>query len=423
MQAIVIVFLLFGAVPAYGYLDPGSGNAIISLLFFLFGAVAYGIKTVYYRLTGNKQTASTKRGTVHELVLFSEGKNYRSTFKPIVDALLQQGQRVYYVTCDIEDPILDIEHDLFDAKYLGEGSVAFARLHQIRCRLMVATTPNIGAPGFPLTRPKNAENLAHVCHAVSGLGNYHRFSLDHYDTILMPGEFMRDEVRKIETLRKLKEKSCVAVGLPYLDDLVAKARPRDGESGSRVVLVAPSWGTKNFLHACGTDFLHRIAKAGYEVIVRPHPHSWKVEAPYFDTLAKELAPYKNVTIDREVDGSVSLRRADVMISGKSAVRFDYAFLYKRPVVSVKLSFADDHEYEFSDLGAIWEDEAEAKIGPVVEPGADMERILDVLDEAFRFTATDLETIRELTVVNLGAAGPAVASWCGSYLRQLKTEQR
>ena len=55
----------------------------------------------------------------------------------------------------------------------------------------------------------------------------------------MVGDFMLPSIRKVEELRGLPPKECVSLGLPYLDELAAKARKKEGRSTPPVVLVAP----------------------------------------------------------------------------------------------------------------------------------------------------------------------------------------
>ena len=140
----------------------------------------------------------------------------------------------------------------------------------------------------------------------------------------------------MEELRGLPPKECVSLGLPYLDELAAKARKKEGRSTPPVVLVAPSWGNKGCLNICGPNFLLDLAKAGYDVILRPHPQSLKVETEMLDTIHEMLRDYPNVSFDTEMDATASMSRADVMISDKSCVRFDFAFLYEKPVIDAFL---------------------------------------------------------------------------------------
>ena len=64
----------------------------------------------------------------HERILmFSEGRSYYYTFKPVIDAFLRRGVPFSYITMDVEDPALTIENDLMNSCYIGTGSAAFAR--------------------------------------------------------------------------------------------------------------------------------------------------------------------------------------------------------------------------------------------------------------------------------------------------------
>jgi hypothetical protein len=351
----------------------------------------------------------------HEILLFSEGANYEATFRPLVDAFLARGRPIVYVTLDGADPILSMRHERLDARCVGKGMFAYARLGHVQARLMLATTPNIGAPGSPMARSKGVETLVHVCHAVSGLGNYHKHSLDFYDAVLSPGDFMLGEVRHLEQLRGLKPKACVTVGLPYLDFMAARAQRKPGRSDPPVVLVAPSWGVKNFLRYTGSGVVHDLARAGFDVILRPHPQSWMSQAEECEALARELAVHPNVVVDRAVDGSASLQRADVLVSARSAVRFDFAFLHEKPVVSVRIPFPADHPYEFAFLGRTWEDDAETHLGPVVDPGEAKAGIVDLVRQALDRRPERIAELRAQSVGHWGTSSERIVDWCVARL--------
>ena len=72
------------------------------------------------------------------------------------------------------------------------------------------------------------------------------------------------------------------------------------------------------------------------MILRPHPQSLKVETEMLDTIHEMLRDYPNVSFDTEMDATASMSRADVMISDKSCVRFDFAFLYEKPVITLDI---------------------------------------------------------------------------------------
>ena len=397
----LVLEALFPA-PSYAYLDPGTGNVLVYLAISLVGTVLYFVKNIVYAIMGRAKGS------------------YYYTFKPVIDAFLRRSVPFSYITMDVEDPALTIENDLMNSRYIGTGSAAFARAAGRRADIMLSTTPNIGTPGFPMPRPRRVTNLAHICHGVGDIAMYQKGSLDHYDAVLMVGDFMLPSIRKVEELRGLPPKECVSLGLPYLDELAAKAHKKEGRSTPPVVLVAPSWGNKGCLNICGPNFLLDLAKAGYDVILRPHPQSLKVETEMLDTIHEMLRDYPNVSFDTEMDATASMSRADVMISDKSCVRFDFAFLYEKPVITLDIPVRNPELYEVADLGVIWEDTVAARLGEVVSP-EDFNNIVPVVERALKTPSSAIAAFREESVACWGRSGEAIAQWTVDTLARMDAE--
>jgi hypothetical protein len=403
------LFLLLLPKTAHAYLDPGTGNILIYVGISLLGAILYSAKNLFWALLGK---SGKKTGTLgHEaLVIFSEGKNYWNTFKPVVEALIEMRQPFSYYSMDAGDPGLAIENELMRSRYIGEGSAAFARMGQVRAKAMLSTTPNIGSPGFPMPRPRRVERLIHMCHSVDAVSFYKKGSLDHYDAVLLVGDFMVHGIRHLEKLRGLKPKDLVPAGLPYLDDLASKMKNPLPPTDGKTVLVAPSWGTKGCLFVCGGRFVALLAEAGYNVILRPHPHSWKAEGELLERIKSELSAYKNVEWDREPDGSIAMERADILISDTSNIRMDYALLYERPVVTLKITLSDPETFELSDMDGAWMDKAETEIGLVVRP-EQIEHIAEIVGGVLsKKERRHLAAFREANVYNFGSSGKAIAEY-------------
>jgi hypothetical protein len=407
--AVAAVFLLLATpTPAHAYLDPGTGNILIYVAVSLCGALAFSLRSVFWRFFGKKDTA---KQTGHDAIaIFCEGRSYWNTFKPIVNALLEMGRPFTYYSMDIDDLALTIENDLMKSSYIGEGSAAFARMGQVRSKVMLATTPNIGTPGFPMPRPRHVETLVHVCHGVDDVGLYKKGSLDNYDSVCLVGDFMIHGIRYLEHKRWLKEKELVPAGIPYLDDLASKMKNPLPPTDGRTILVAPSWGTKGCLFVYGGGFIKNLATAGYDIILRPHPHSWKMERELLDKVAGELSGLDNVEWDREPDGGVAMERADMLISDTSNIRMDYALLYERPVITLKINLSDPETFEISDMDGAWMDTAEREIGAVVTEDQ-IAGIVAIAGDIFaNNTKKDLASFRNANVHNFGSSGKVIAEY-------------
>ncbi|GHS98397.1 CDP-glycerol glycerophosphotransferase [Synergistales bacterium] len=406
----IIVLLFFAPRAAYAYLDPGTGNILVYVAVSLFGAALYSLKGVFWTILGKTGGERSPNLDYNSIAIFSEGRNYWNTFKPVVGAFIAKNQAFSYYSMDIDDPGLTIENDLMQSKYIGDGSAAFARMSQVRTTALLATTPNIGTPGFPMPRPQHVKHLVHVCHGVDDVGLYKKGSLDHYDSVLLVGDFMVHGIRHLEKIHGLKPKELVLAGLPYLDDLASKMKNPLPPTDGKTILIAPSWGTKGCLFVYGGDFIKRLASAGYNIILRPHPHSWKSENKLLEKIRRLLQDFKNVKWDKEPDGSTAMEMASLLISDTSNIRMDYALLYERPVITLKITLSDRETFEVSDMDEAWMDKAELEIGSVVSADKIDNIAQIVADTLSQHKKRSLSAFREANVCNFGSSGEFIAEY-------------
>ncbi|SBV97103.1 conserved exported hypothetical protein [uncultured delta proteobacterium] len=420
-QGLTLAALLFGVsvvfpAPAWAYLDPGTGNILIYICISILTAVLYFAKTAWYGLRNKFSATPVQRAATRseELVLFSEGKIYWSTFRPIVAALLERGYPFRYLSMDIEDPGLAIESPHMNSRFIGTGSAAFARAAAVRASVMLQTTANIGTPGYPMPIPRHVTCLAHVLHGVGGISLYYKNAHDTCNVIFLMGHGDHESIRLLEKKRGLPERECVSAGVPCLDELARTVLPKNGMSDPPVILVAPSWGEKNCLTYCGTEFIHWLTEAGYNVIIRPHPFSQKAEQPFIAALQEEFGRDPHVRIDLDVSGGPSLAAADLLISDKSGVRFDFAFLYQRPVLTLDIPMRNREKFEISDLEYVWEDDVERRLGPVLTPetlrSMTREAFLESVAATLAMEGKDLAALRDATIANFGCSGAFIADW-------------
>ena len=407
---------------AYAYLDPGTGNILVYIVVSLIGALVFSLKGIFYKIMGRKDIASSKNGSTESksIVIFNEGKNYWNTFKPIVEALIEMKRPFSYYTMDIEDPglTIDYENDFMNKRYIGKGNIAYARMGKLSADVVLSTTPNIGTEGFPLPRSPKIKHLSHVFHAVSDMCFYHKGSLDHYDSVMLVGEFEIPILRKLENLRGLPPKELHPAGLPYVDVLASKV-PADVETDGKTILIAPSWGTKGCLKLYGHKFIQELAEAGYEIIIRPHPQSWKVETEMLDKIKNDLKKYPNVKWDQDPDGTKSLSRSDIMISDTSSVRFDYVLLYKKPVITLESPMPDPEAFEMSDLKESVLEKTIAEAGITLNHetiGEIVPAVKSILDKTN--SGRDLDGFRDKMIYNWGTSGKAIAQYLAGKAGEL-----
>ena len=416
--------LLLNPQAASAYLDPGAGNALVYIAVTLVSVAAYAAKELFYRLTGRKNGGKAEE-KYDAIAIFSEGKSYWTTFKPIVDALIARGQPFSYYTMDIEDPALTLRNPLMRRRYIGTGSAASARLNRVSCRVMFATTPNIGTPGYPISRPAKVAFLSHVFHGAEGIGSYKKGALDHYDSVCVTGDYVKPAIRYLEQKRGLPPKELVSLGLPYWDVMLKQARDclderqrSEKADGKKTLLLAPSWSEKGFLSCYDTGFIKSLARE-YDLILRPHPQSWKSETELLDSVRRDLADIPNITWDRDSDPAHSLAVSDLMISDFSGVRMDYAVIYRKPVVSLEVGAGDVSSFELADLPEQYAGSITDKVCVVVKK-EEIGNINAIVKAALESSSQDIDSFIRANIANLGTAGEHIADYLIEKSKVLST---
>ncbi len=385
---IIAVFFVYSA-PAYAYLDPSTGSALIYALIALVTSAFYTLKSIIYRIwptTENIGVAAPNCG--YPVIVLSEGAQYRDTYIGILDALCDKNIEYLYITLDLADPILADER--YSAKYIPLNYLVNYRLGKYRSTLFVSSTPNIGTAGYPISRPKHAKKMVHISHAIADFSYYAKGALDQYDTVLMPGEFALPSVRLVEAARGLKKKMCVSTGVPYIDVMCRErdALPNLACGSNKTVMVAPSWGAKCFVNYAGIGFVDELIRIGYKIIFRPHPQSARLGEKYLTALQKKFSGSTELVFDYSPSPVRSMAISSVLISDLSGIRLDYVVLFKRSVMTVLLEKEHISQikdaYEIDITGTAWEETINKEIGLTINcselntPGTLTER-LDCMD--------------------------------------------
>jgi hypothetical protein len=331
------------------YIDPGTGSMLFSIFFGAAATLYFLLRALIIKaklaVSGGKAAVSS---SAWPYIVYSEGSQYWALFKPVLDAFEKRGMPLLYLSSSGEDPFFSQSYRHIKGEFIGEGNRAFARLNLLSARVVLMTTPGLDV--YQLKRSKSVGHYAHILHAPSDAVMYRLFGIDYFDSILLTGDYQAKDIRALEKERGLPEKKLVTVGCPYLDEYAKKIEqiPRDG-GRPFTVLVSPSWGKSALLSKYGGRLLDPLVKAGWRIIVRPHPQSKKSEAAMLDKLALRYRDAANLEWDYERENIYSLAQADIMISDFSGVIFDYMFLFDKPVMYVKGGM-DLRPYDAGDLG-------------------------------------------------------------------------
>ena len=412
-------FLYLALLPetSYAYLDPGSGNALVYLIVSLAGAALYFLKSAYYRVvrgfSPKKSNGEDEKKELPLLAIFCEGPSYWPMFKPLVNELLKRKIPFQYYSQDVQDPGLTIDDPLMHSSFLGFGSVAYPRLSAVKAKLLIVTTPNIGTPGYPVPRPKDVEKLIYVQHGVGDATYLKKGALDHYDVDMEPGAWCEKATRELEKKRGLKPKEFYPMGVLYLDGMIRECQEKDSEEyrekRKNTVLVAPSWGVKSCLHVHGTDFIEDLLNAGFEVILRPHPQSFKFENEFITSV---LERYKDcISVDCTSDSVPSMLSAGVLVSDASGIRMDFALTQNRPVITLLVPKTDLTSFEADALGRCYDEEIAPKIGVVLQPG-EAKKLTDGVKNLMgdETKAKEIQKLFAGLVVNQGHCAKAIVDW-------------
>ena len=349
---------------------------------------------------------------------FSEGNSYYSTFKPLVDSFLKKQIKINYYTLDSNDKILKIKNKYLKSKYLGFKYLAYFRFALIECDYLISTTPNIGNLNYPLKKPKMVKNLVHVFHSVSDISIYREGSLDFYDSVILTGEFQKKSIREIEKVRNLNSKKLIPLGAPYLDYLIQK-KDNNNNNNRKTVLIGSSWGDKGCLKNYGFEFIRRLSEKKFNIIIRPHPYSMKIEKTFILNLKKQLEKINNIKWDESINPSKSMNESDILISDTSSLRFDFLLIHKKPVITLEIKKNDMLGYERKYLSKNWTDTSSFEIGPVIT-----KKTIDQIDEKIllllnNFDRSKIDNYISKTIYNFGTGSDSIAN----YFEKLKTNDK
>lgn len=402
------------------YIDPGTGSMLFTVFIGIISAAVYVARAVIIKVknsvgAGKKIQADKNKIPV---VIFSDHKRYFTTFGPICDELDKKGIRTVYMTMSPDDPALEQKYKNITAEFIGSGNDAFARMNLLNARIVLSTTPSLDV--FQWKRSKDVDWYVHVLHSAGDVTMYRIFGIDYYDAILTSGKFQEDEVRALEKMRNLPAKELYRAGIPYMDEMAKRAdayerKPHDVPT----VLLAPTWGEYGLLARYGEELIRSLADTGYNIVIRPHPQSFTADKDIIDSLMAKFPDSEKLSWNRDNDNFEVLADADIMISDFSAVNFDYAFVFNRPLIYSNTGFSKNLYDAWRFDEDPWNVATPRRIG--VELTKDnIPNLKQIIDDSIGSTKLDeaRREAKEETWCNIGSSSKIIADYLENKLGEL-----
>ena len=389
------------------YIDPGTGSMLFTVLIGLLSTLIFFGKKAIVKLSfilhgGHvKRTEEDKKKIPY--LIFSDHKRYWNVFESICKEFDKRGIDVAYWTMSEDDPALTANIPHLHAQFIGAGNKAFAKLNMLNAEIILSTTPGLNV--LQWKRSRNGGFYIHVSHACNDVNMYRMFGLDYYDSVLVSGPYLIDEIRELEDLRHLPRKEVRIAGITYMDALKERLEKTPAPvSDKKTVLLSPSWGKSSILYRFGTDIIDALIATGYRIIVRPHPQSYTDAKELMDSLFAKYPETDDFIWDRSNDNFDAMNRADIMISDFSGIMFDYALVFDKPLIYTDTDY-DKSPYDcWWSKKPLWTFETLPKIGHLLTP-SDFSRMKEVIDETLADTtmAAAREVARQETWTPIGSA--------------------
>ena len=416
-----LLHLFLFPIESQAYLDPGTGSMLLSVFIGMTSALYFGIRNipslmrkVVFKLSKNEIAEEAS------IVFYSESKNYWLTFKPVLESLVRTNSNIIYLTSDEEEiktakksfPSLNI-------KFIGIGNKAFTKLNFLKCDVLVLTTPGLDV--LQIKRSKGVGTYVHIVHSLSDIHGYKLFSFDYYDVIIASGQSQKMSLLDLEKIRNQKKKTIIELGCPYLDTFYERAQLINNKIRNKVIIFAPTWGKNSFLYKLSPSVFNSVSRLGYKIIFRPHPQSRISDKKILSTWLTELQKIPGSYYDQNPDGFETLSKASILISDLSGVVFDFAFIFKKPVITLGDGFKKEG-FEAWDLSRpAWEVQAYQIIGRRMNSYSINELINKIkeVEDVSHYSIKNVEELIKTEAVNLGTSGPKIAE----YLASLTTKNK
>jgi len=347
-------------------------------------------------------------GKDRKIVFYSENEYSTVHFEKLIKELTDiQKLTICYVTSSKTDPILNSNNNRVLAFYVGDGATRTNFFINLKADILVMTMPDLETFHIKRSKVYNV-HYVYVFHTmVSTHMIFRKKAFDSFDTIFCVGKHHVDEISKNEKKYGLPSKKLIEFGYGKLDLLMdevgKKLNAKPIEKNNRTILIAPSWGPNGLIETRGDELIQTLLNSGYDVILRPHPVTYKKSQGIIKEIEKKFQKNTHFKLEIDIRNSDSFFLSDCMISDWSGVAIEYAFGLEKPVLYVdipkKMNNPDYKNLEIVPL----EEKIRTQIGVVISPLelTNLPSKIENLCSNNEQIINKIRMVREETVFNLG----------------------
>ena len=282
-----------------------------------------------------------------QLVFYSERDVYYQTLEPFISAFLKSDLNATcsYITSDPNDPILtNHPRRLFPFYFNYFLKSVFDRMDS---KCFILTMPDLNT--YHLKKSKHTREYIYVFHAFSSTHlQYNERAFDAYDTVFCVGPHHNAEIRKREQTYRLPAKRLLSIGYPRTDVIFRKNQLYKKQCNQTTILVAPTWSMASLFENGINKLLDILKKTDYRVVIRPHPEFLKRRSTAAKILKDRVTRTQNFIWEDQLLSEDSLYEADVLITDRSGIAFEYAFGTERPVLFIDTPLKE-HNKKWKEL--------------------------------------------------------------------------
>ena len=395
------------------YIDPASTSALLYIIIAMAATLGFAFRGFFYKVKNlflGKGFVSHNEYKDIDIVFYSEGKQYWPVFLPIIKALELKKTKCVYFSSDKEDPGLKYTSDFYNSKYIGNLTMTSVFLNKLEAKFVGMTTPQLDV--MMIKRSKKVNHYAHIVHAPIDVFTYRKFAFDYFDSVFCSGPHQIVGIKQLEEKRNTSKKQLLKTGLTYYDVMLNDIKNIPATKKSRpVVLVAPTWKEYSITNRFGIKFFDKLLEGTeFDVIFRPHPQSYVSFPKIIAEIEEKYKTEPRMSIDTNPLGTLSMAKADLMISDLSGVIWDFAFLFLKPVLLLETKFDTIEGFEGSELNyEMWEMKERNRLGMSFNEN-DIENIGEIVTNLLANNKqAQLEELKNESVYNIGTAGEVAAN--------------